>query len=261
MRYLFTLLIFSVIISPSSAEAAVDGTELLPWPKQVVYNLQYLEMPVGVMDFRIENGQQLSIKGNIKVAGVARLFSDHDNQLSLDIEGASPDGAARIFDTRYQSGSKPPTHIRLNYDAQGTLVDAVHEGVHDMDRRGKISDAQHRAALDPLSMMVALREKTYQAVQSKTPKFTTHLYDGKRLHQMDMTIYGTVLFEWRGQKVPVQKVGMVRKLVAGQTQKEIKREADFQLPEAVLYFTADQRFVPIYAKQSWKFGAFKAVMQ
>ena len=243
---------------PAFAEPA---DKPLPWPAHVAYQFTYLEMPIGKVALDIVQGEQLSIVGSIEVDGVAKLFSDHKNQLSLDVDGVTPNGHARIFDTRYSRTGKKERHIRLNYDAGGVLTDALHEGVHDMHRRGEITPEQHQAAYDPLSMMVVLREQIYQAIQNKTPNFTSYLYDGKRLHQLDITIYGTRMHEWKGQEVMVQKIGLLRRLIAGQTEKEIKKEAAYNLPEAVIYFTTEQRFLPIYAKQSWKVGAFKAVMQ
>lgn len=255
------MLIALCLVWVAAPASAATQDDLLPLPAQMRFQFSYLELPIGTMAIQTQMGNNLSMKGQIEVAGVAQLFSDHKNQMTLDVAGPSPKGYPRIFDTRYHKTGEDERHIRLNYNASGALTDAIHENIYDMDRRGKVSTAQHQASYDPLSIIVMLRQQVYQAVQNKTPTFTTYMYDGKRLHQLNITVYGTRLFEWRGKAVGVQKIGLTRSLAAGQTAKEIKREAGFQLPEAVMYFTSDQQFLPIFAKQNWAFGSFKMVLQ
>lgn len=243
------------------SDLATKADKPLPLPKTVAYVFSYLETPVGNMSLHLDQGETLNIDGNIKVAGVARLFSDFYNTLSLKVEGARPDGHAHVFDTKYHSGDKKIRHMRLSYDAKGALESVERNGIHDMEQRDPIAAAMLAKAYDPLSALVEVREKIYAAVQSGVPKLQMHMYDGKRLYQFDINIYGTRSVEWHGKHVAVQKVGLIHKVVGGMKLKEKKRAADYQFPEVVLYFTADQQFLPIYGKQPYLFGAFKIVMK
>lgn len=264
-RLMACLIVMTMMLTqPVSAQTDFDIDDApLPWPKSTQYVFEYLGMPVGTMQFNTAPSLDapLNVDATIEVAGVAKLFSDFYNTLSLEVGGAAIDGSARVFQTRYHKGDGKERYIRLGYDANGALSDALRSGIYDMDRREPISDAELARSYDPLSTILLLRSRVYRAVQAQEPGFEHVMYDGKRLYQFNITIYGTRGFEWRGETVSVQKIGLTHRAIGGLTEKEKARRKGYQFEEMVMYFTADQRFLPIYAKQPYKLGAFKLRME
>lgn len=242
-------------VNPAVAE------ELLPLPAQMNYRFSYLEAPIGQLNLDIDQEENLTAKGRVKVSGVAKLFSDFYDDITLNVLGKSPIGNARQFDTRYHNGDGKVNYIWLDYAADGTLRDVKRENIHDMARRDAVTPNLLNQSFDPLSALFVAREKIYEAVQAKIPKVKLYVYDGKRMYQLNFHIYGILDAELNGRVMPVQKIGLTHRVVAGMKDKEKKRAAEFQFPEMVLYFTADQRFVPVYAKQPYIFGAFKVELQ
>ena len=266
MVRIFTLLNMSLLMSlmfvmwPALAESNTVS-ERSPWPTNISYKLSYLEAPIGKMTLDIQQKNGLSIDARIEVAGLARLFSDFYNTMNLKIDGPEPDGYSRVFNTHYHRGDNNDRVMKLAYAADGSLTKAERENIHDMKRRDAISDDALASAYDPLSTMLAMRKHIHQAVAKGTQSFEQTMYDGKRLYHFDINIYGVRSFEWSGRDIEVRKIGLTHRYAGGLTAKERKRRGDYQFPEVVLYFTNDEKFLPVYGKQPWKFGAFKVTME
>lgn len=230
------------------------------------YLLKFGVLPIGLLDVDgAQTGASFHMKAHAKLMGVAKIISNHksENQVSGTLTDANVRDfphAKREFQTHYTSSDGWRT-ITLVYGENGVLTDEQVEATHEMSYRPKVPADQKNGVSDTMTMVLAAREAIYQANQNGQKNLSMNFYDGKRLSKVNMQIYGVVNRMRKGIKTPVLKVGLFREPVAGYTEKELKRAKEKTMGEALIYFTANDNFVPILAELTTTLGTFSAELR
>lgn len=251
-------------LAPVNASAQIFQ---LPSPKPFVMQgtatLTYGSLPMGKVTIDAsQNGADFQMHAAVRLVGVAKLISSH--QSANQITGKLSDSqkrdflhAERLFQSNYTSNDGWRT-ITLGYDAAGELVKEQIQSTTEVKVRPKVPEEQKQGVYDTLSLVFAAREAIFTASQNKQSHLSMKFYDGKRLSNANISVYGVVQRKWKNQKIPVLKVGFLREPIAGYTEKELKRAREKPMGELLIYFTANDNFVPVLAELSTVIGTIRA---
>jgi hypothetical protein len=266
IKFFNIVAIFAVIALISvNVHAQNVGSPASPKPFEVlgVYSIAFGKLPIG--EVRMKGGQKVAeynLQADVKLSGVAKLFSSHQsknkvNGRLLDARVREFSQAAREFETNYTAREGWRT-ISMHYDADGALTKLVDPKAKEGTARPEIPRAKLKGVSDTLTFVFQARESIYHAHLEGKKSLVLPLFDTKRLSRVHIQIYGEVKRHWRGRKIPVLKVGMLREPVAGYTAKELKRERSNPMPELLCYFTLNDDFQIIKAELPLKVGSISA---
>lgn len=114
-------------------------------------------------------------------------------------------------------------------------------------------------AVDPLSLIIQVREKLREKMADHQSVFSINIYDGNRLSEADFTIVGAQQIFYGQRRVPVIEVTGRRKPLAGFTKKEMGDFTTSQ-PTLYIYFSDDTQLMPLKLQMAMPFGLLTATL-
>lgn len=252
-RCLFNIFLFFAITSSYPAAA-----ELPPFDFKGVYECKFSSMPIGRIGIEAEQSAgSYAITADIAAVGVARLFTRHSSHSTVSGGGEDFSYAEIVYETHYRTKDKK-RYVRME-QKDG---DFTEEDVRPPDNRAvrpAVSTEAKKGAYDPLSFTMALRRKTWEAVQSDTPHFSLNVYDGRRLMQVNAAVADRRVIRLGERKVATIRVAVRRKPMAGFTLSEMK-DYDPEEPTLWIYYSDDGQFKPLYLEMGFLFGKLTATL-
>lgn len=240
-----SLILFIILLGATPAWA------VQPLPFEGTYHFSWNGLRFGKLHIRSGPKQ---IETTIKITGIARIFAPHKSTSAVTFAELTscnkPEYCARIYETRYES-NKEPRHVKLAYDTTGQLVEEIVEPVEDPAHRPPPAQAEKNGVVEPLTLVLALREALQETPESATVK----MFDGRRLMRIHLLLQNRAV-------TCAGKAGMLYSLsrtpIAGYTQKELQRlKKD---PKATACLSRDMPGVPLELSATMALGTLKATL-
>lgn len=255
MKYrLFNIFFFIAITLSYSAPAA----DMPPFDLKAIYEFQFAGVPVGRMGFEAEQApEHYDIAADITSVGIARLFAKHSSHTVVAGTGSGGAYSDILYRTDYKTKEKRKSVKMTQKDSEFT-----EEDVQPPDNRAKrpaVPAEIKKGAYDPLSLNMALRQKTWEALQSQNKSFSVNVYDGRRLTEVDATVADKKIIRLDGKKVASVRVAVRRKPLAGYTVSELD-DIDPKEPTLWVYYSDDGRLIPLYLEMGFLFGKLTATL-
>lgn len=188
-----------------------------------------------------ETDATYSIRTLIKSQGLAAIFVKHSSDSKASGTRSGTAYLPQTYDTNFATRNKKK-HVLLNYDGAGNIKEEIMEPA-DTDRP-KVSEADRNGARDPLSLLLEIRHKLYDALANSEKTFKVKMYDGRRLTQVQVDIVDLVEKEVAGEKKKLVHVITTRSPLSGYTDKELDRMKDG--PNSMnVYFSDDSQLWPM----------------
>jgi len=287
MKHHFFNILFIILLLPYPARAA-EG--LAPVNFKGIYEFSFAGLPFGRMGVEIGQSQgHYAITTDVTLTGLIRLFVQHTSHTTVEAEGGNIH-----YEAHYQTRKKKH-YIRLDYKG-GLLKDEEQIPPETHAKRPEVPMEMKKNAADPLSAILKMRQglwgemKNLAAQNEKcsptlpppqageviatTPPacggrkrgepnadsaFSINIYDGNRLTGASFTILGKTTVRYGDKSLPVIKVAVRRKLLAGFTDSELA-DYDAKEPPLTLYFSDDDRLLPIKAETTFLLSPLRATL-
>lgn len=245
MKALYYVLLPSLLAFAMPALAKEAGT-LEPLSFSGIYTFGWSGVKFGEMDFLSEEKTgHFRAETHIRTTGLLNLFAAHASHTTLKsaLEEGGISTSPRTYETFYTT-KKEPRHVKLVFARGGAVTEEIVMPPENRQKRPEVPAADKKAALDPLSFLLALRKGLHEALQTDKKQVSLRLFEGRRLMDTDFVIAGHATLLRGTQEVPVIRVIGRRKPVAGYTAKELAslKEGD---PPVIAYFSDDGHLVPL----------------
>jgi hypothetical protein len=156
--------------------------------------------------------------------------------------GKTVQASARRFDAT-SSSKKGTKQIHLVYDENGAVTEDSFVPPDPLEKRAPVAPEQKKGSYDPLSYVLAVREKLHEALQQHQTAFDVTIYDGKRLAETHYTIMGKTSLQVGQTATPAIALRGTRTPKAGYTAKELNRMQGE--PPMTAYLSDDAQLVPL----------------
>jgi hypothetical protein len=253
MRFFNIPLLMLLLCSPAQAD---EG--LTPMQFKGIYQFEFSDVPIGKMGLEIDqSATDYSINSDILTTGVLKMFVNHSSHTTADGSGKHFRYDTVKYDSNYRTRKKKKA-VSMRFK-NGKIVEEKLNPPDNRATRPAVSDELKTNAIDPLSLILRIRQELFEARKNDTKNFSINGYDGRRLTTADFTVIGTQNLRYKGKKVPVIKVDARRTLVAGFTQSELADKNDNE-PPAHIYFTNDAQLKPIKVEAVLWMGTVSATL-
>lgn len=199
-----------------------------------------------------ENGKTVSATADIMTSGLMRMLVKHSSHSTLNMTNGSG-----VYESNYKTRKKA-RYVKMVVK-NGVIVEETRVPSDPPDKRPPVPDELKKNAHTPLGFMLAMREATFNALQSGTPEYTLYFYDGRRLTQADFVLKGRQTFTLDGKKTPAIVVVGKRKPLAGFSKSELDK-ADPNEPSLTIYYSDDGRFIPLHMQAPLMIGTLAATL-
>jgi hypothetical protein len=242
------LLIFScawLAVMPTHA-----AESLSPLNFKGLYEFRLGGLLVGRLGIEAEESKSgYAITADVKSAGVASIFSKHSSHTEVDgTSGAHPD---ITYKTDYRTKKKKRS-VKLVYKG-GEITKEEVVPPDNRATRPAVAAYLKNSAYDPLTLNLKLRRAVWEASRSDKRDFAMTTYDGRRLTKIKGTVEKRTIRDANNRKQPVIVATVRRELLAGFTKSEIE-DYDPEEPSLFIYYSNDERFVPVKAEIPFLFG-------
>lgn len=180
----------------------------------------------------------------IKTYGLVKKVSKFSSQTIGYYRPQNKDYLPASFSTEFFQRRGKRT-IDLDFSPKGEITS---ENVVPPDpewKRPKVDASLKKGTYDPMTSFVVARHRIRQALAIGNKTFKFPMYDGRRLAELQFTVFGRETRTIDKIKYPVVKVQLRRVPLAGYTDNERKRIKAGEEPLVTGYFSDDELFVPI----------------
>ncbi len=170
--------------------------------------------------------------------GFGNIF--HELKTTTSASGLLKDEAlaVRVYDTKYQLGSKrKELHLRWN-DAGKLTEERLLPPRKEQETRPLVAEAQKTGAIDPLSGFWSLRQ--WAGVAKPGAMRSLKVWDGKRLYELKASYDHRVTWRLSGQPIPAHLIRVRRTGLAGFKPEEQQALEAGKEPELLFYFAAGE---------------------
>lgn len=195
---------------------------------------------------------------DVSSSGLARVFVKHDSHSVGSGVGKDFRYPECEYDSRYQTRGKKK-HVRMRYHA-GTVADQLVEPPDNPASRPPVAKELKAGTLDPLRFGLAMRSELYKAMKDGKKDYTLRIYDGRRLTEARFEIQEPTQIEYQGAMTAVFAVGVSRTLLEGFSASELADARDRPDPPLTIYFTQDERLIPIVMEVPLWLGRVRATL-
>lgn len=233
--------------APSSAIAPqpISGTPeaLEPMRFTGYFVFDWSGMPLGdiVLDAQEEAGAY-HMQSKVHTQGLARLFTRHKSITQVNGEHKSQYRPVH-YESDYKIGSKQK-YIRLEFNADGSIREEESNPPPNPGAREEVPVEEKTGALDPLSLLMGVRENLWKTMREGGRRFSLRMYDGKRLTQVGVNILGDAMIKLGEESVHTIRVALSRTPLYGYKEKEVREIVDGD-PPLIIYFSQDARMMPV----------------
>ena len=253
-QFIKMLLVFSLL--SYNAQAAEP---LMPVKFTGHYDFAFSGIPFGQMDISLDQtATNYQASSDVKTTGIARMFVQHESHSTSSGSGKDFRYDNAEYESRYTTRGKKK-YARIS-KKNGKITSDKVEPLDNRAVRPAVPMTDKSAAVDPLTMSVAIRSEFARARKDGRNNFTLDFYDGRRLTRTNFTIGDERVLRISGQKIPVLTLSARRKLLAGYTASEMAR-INPKEPDLMIYFSHDAKFVPVYLEVPVAFGVATATLR
>ncbi|NBO19173.1 MAG: DUF3108 domain-containing protein [Proteobacteria bacterium] len=251
--------LFLFIIALCATDSHAHAAEaLLPLKLRAVYNFEYAGIVFGSAGLEMTQDENaFDAVSDVTSSGIARIFVKHDSHSVAKGTGKHYTYSDVDYDSHYQTRSKKKAAHLVWSD--GVLAKEELQPA-ETGKRPPVEAALKNNALDPLRFGLALRQQLFEAMQAGKKNYSLRVFDGRRLTQADFAIKGSATVSYLGQKLPVTRVDVTRTLLEGFTESELQEAADKKDPPLRMYFTQDERLIPVVLEVPLMLGRVRAVL-
>lgn len=224
---------------------------VIPLDFKGIYQFGLIGLPLGKMGMEMhQDADKYNVAADVTLTGIARIFTRHESHSTVEAAGGDFIYPNRAYESRYQTRKKK-RHVKMTYK-NGKAAEAILDPPD--PKRPQVPAELRNSAVDPLSFMLRMREQVAKMRTKQTDRFTLNVFDGRRLTQTDFTLEDKPRrIVYKGKKVPVVAVSARRKQLAGFTDSEMA-DADPNEPPLYIYFSRDERLIPLRLEATAWFG-------
>lgn len=254
-KFIFFMMLTVYSAPVRAADAPVLGA-LAPLNFQAVYSFGLGSMTFGKVGVDIaQKSTGYDMTTDIMSTGIVNMFVQHTSHSVVSAKGKHFPYALVNYETNYQT-KKKKKHVTMTYK-DGVVTQEEALPPDNRDTRPAVTKAMKDVSVDPLSFIIAMRQKVYEAYQGHKDGFTLYVYDGRRLTQVNFVIVGDTNVAFDKTKAEVVQVDVSRKQIEGFTASEIA-DARKKDPPLHVYFTRDERMIPILFEAPMWLGTARA---
>ena len=251
---------FLLSLVPQLAQSAEPA--LKPWNFTARYDVAWTGMTIGrILITATEDATGYHMTVDTKTHGIATMFSK-ERRIAEASGTRTADGTyiPGRFESRPQDQDKGD-HTVLTYDAAGKLANRTRDPDDDPNWRPPVPREQANIATDPITAGFIIRHALSHTLDSGEDTLSTHTYDGARLAQMRVHLVNpSTPLTIMDHPTNAIDLTIARQPIAGYTPKERKK---FEAGDPIihLYFTADDRRIPLRATIATSFGEISATLE
>lgn len=244
--------------SPASAQVP----DLAPFNYSLKYDVTWNNLPIGSIRINTtESDYRYTMEVSTKTRGIVRLFDSTKSLLKTDGRYIEKDGRDHVpspqhYESRSAGDDRTKT-TTIRYNMQGEIMKRERNPADDPASRPPVPLEKANKAVDPLTAMYVARQMLRDNIARNIKETTVRTYDGARLADFTFTVISRASLEIMGEHTNAINMVLKRTPIDGYKQKELKkyREGD---PTIHVYFSADERFIPLQADIDLRFGAISA---
>ncbi len=246
----------SLFSAPATAAETNAIPALAPLNYKVIYAFSYAGVNFGKTGIEIsQTPTQYDITCDVTSTGIVNAFVKHSSHTTVKATGEGGHYDALVYESNYQTKKKPKyVHMTVK---NGEITEEQALPPDNRATRPEVSKEQKDKAVNPLSLIFAMRQGLHDAMVAKKDSFSLLLYDGRRLTQVNFAVIGNTSVPIDKVNTDVVQVDISRKLLEGWTQSEL---GDGKAKEPVVhaYFSRDARFIPILFEVPMWLGTIRA---
>lgn len=257
------LLLFFTFISPFfylPAQAATPP-ELELLQGEYKYRITWNGIKIGrVSLFFNETPENYRVLVDTKTSGILRMF--HPLRSTTIGEGRKIEGryVPEFYHANSDSDDGKGRRAKIYFDPDGNVDRREVTPLDDPSWRPIVPLSELVGASDPINAFFVMRQEISINIVQDIRTTRIHVYDGRRLAEISVRAInaGTKLIH---KKItPMLNTVINRKPINGYTPKELKK---FEAGDPILhlYFSRDNRFVPIAAEAYLRFGTIAATLE
>ncbi len=259
-RYKAVYLAAAMLALGGTASAQVP--ELAPFNYSLKYDVTWNNLPIGRI--RIDTSEseyRYTVNVDTKTRGIIRLFDSTKSTITTDGRYIEKDGRDHVPSPQsYESVSKGDDDVKttsLRYNMQGEIMKRTRTPPDDPTNRPVVPLEKANKAVDPLTAMYVARQMLRDNIERNIRETNVRTYDGARLADFTFKVVSRASLEIMGKHTDAINMVLKRTPIEGYKAKELKkyREGD---PTIHVYFSADERFIPLQADIDLRFGAISA---
>ncbi len=209
-----------------------------------------------------ETANSYSISVDTKTRGIGALFSN-EKRIAMAEGKISADG--RHIPSKYESRpqketGEAPKYSILRYDNEGRIQSREVVPDDTPNYRPAVPAADVNLATDSVTAGLVLRRKLHGEIAKNGNTTSVKTYDGSRLAEMKFAVVKPeAKVEIMDNYVAAVNTVVTRTPIKGYTAKEMKKYNAGD-PEIHLYFSDDEKFIPVKATINTSFGQLSATL-
>lgn len=259
ISYKIVMSVFAASLMSTTAYAEQKSLE--PFVLNAKYNVSWNGITLGrIRVHATENATSYKISVDTKTKGMGVMFSS-EKRIAIAEGKRSNNGSYST--TKYESSPMDGAEGRrttLLYDEHGKLGSITRMPAEDPNWRPEVSKKESDQAVDSATAGLVLRRELYAELAKGKTDVSAKTYDGARLATMRIqALKQEARVQIMGNYVPAINTIVTRQPINGYTPKEIKK-FNAGDPEIHLYFSSDEKFIPLLATVDTSFGKLSATL-
>jgi|GEM_PF-2527570 len=248
----------TLLLVPLAASAQVP--ELAPLRYETRYDITLGGLAIGRLRITAMEdtfGYRMSV--DTKTRGIVDFFAPLKSLAT--VRGAITE-EGEYLPTLYTSkadkdGDDKDRKVSIAYDDEGRITTRSRVPGDDPKWRPVVPLDKASAALDPMTGFFVLRKTLRDAMANEQREASVTTYDGARLATMRVKVVSRARIEVQGKHVNAINAVVTRYPIDGYTPKELKKYKEGD-PVVHVYFSADERLMPLVATISLFYGDVRA---
>jgi hypothetical protein len=236
--------------------------QLAPFNYTLKYDVTWNGLPIGhVRIITSESDYRYTLTVETKTRGILRLFDGTKSTIRTEGRYIEKDGREDVPSPQnYESRAKNSDRTKITtvrYNMQGEIIKRERNPADDPTNRPVVPLEKANKAVDPLTGIYVARQMLRDNIERNIRDTTVRTYDGARLADLTFKVVSRASLEVLGESTNAINIVLKRTPIDGYKKKELKKynEGD---PVIHVYFSADERFIPLAADVKLKFGTISA---
>lgn len=148
---------------------------------------------------------------------IVKLFSPYRNTATATSKYDTKNGFTPVSFDNTVKLRKKSRQVTMHFAEDGALQTLAVVPPELPSRRPPVATSLLTGSIDPLTAPLRVREH----LRAGKSKFTTTIYDGRKLFAIHYTVHGKITTEINGKNIPTIHITMTREPIAGFTVKEM----------------------------------------
>lgn len=251
--YKLPMFVMALWLHSSLANAA-----LMPANFSGQYGLYLSGLPIGTMKAAVDvKENSYDITASVRTSGLVGMIARHRSDSSAKGKGTDIDRMDVTYLVDSQTRNKKRT-IKLVKKAGKVTEEAINPP-ENRASRPEVASAMKDGTFDAISIVLKLRSLIEAWKKTGDDTAIIRLYDGRRLTDARVRILGEKKLRKYGEN-GVIALSVKRRPVAGFTQKELSQYRPDE-PALTIYFSNDDKLIPLHLELPFTFGVLTAEME